>query len=62
MTNYFYDLPIDIQDKIHQEVHKINMEEIKKKILHKVLVRLIKKNSSWLDYQSISPEFWDFNN
>lgn len=62
MNNYFYNLPTDLQAKIHEEVHKLNMEEIRKKLLHQVIVRLIKKNSYWLDYQSIGKEFWDLNN
>ena len=62
MNNYFYNLPTDLQSKIYEEVHKLNMEEIRKRLLYQVIIRLIKKNSYWLDYQAIGKEFWDLNN
>ena len=62
MRNYFYDLPIDIQEKIYFELHKIYMTKVKKKILGNVIWRVIRKHSDWLNYQNISPRFWSNNN
>ena len=38
------------------------LAEIRKRLLYQVIIRLIKKNSYWLDYQAIGKEFWDLNN
>jgi|TARA_B100000579_G_scaffold87699_1_gene68887 hypothetical protein len=49
MTNYFYNLPDEIQDKIYFELHNIYMNEIFKHLRNNIVIKRIKRNRQWID-------------
>ena len=59
-NNYFYELPIDIQNKIFFEIHKTYMREIKKTLLKNVILRILRK-TDWLNHHSISQQLLSSN-
>lgn len=59
-NNYFYELPIDIQNKIFFEIHKTYMREIKKNLLKIIILRILRKND-WLNHHSISQQLLSTN-
>ena len=58
MSNYFYDLPIELQEKIYFEIHKKNMQLLNKNSQKYIFINKIIKNPKSQDFVNISPVFW----
>ena len=58
MKNYFYDLPIELQEKIYFENHKNNMQIISKSLKKYIFINKIIKTGNSTNFINISPKFW----
>lgn len=62
MNNYFFDLPNELQDKIYLYIHKSYMIDLKYNLMKDSIIRILKKNSDYIDYQSINFAFFSAKN